>query len=56
MANIQHKTKTFFVDHPNGGYSLWTCGECGQDNLIEETKCDNCAVIDVEWCELGLTD
>ncbi len=47
--------KVFLVRHPKGNYKLWSCPECGQDNLIEEKHCDNCAVIDTEWRELGLT-
>ena len=45
----------FLVQHPKGDYYLWTCEECGQDNLVEEKHCDNCAAIDSEWQELELT-
>lgn len=46
----------YFVEHWKGGYWLWTCPECGQDNLIEEPICDNCQAIEAEWEELGLND
>ena len=48
--------KIFLVHHPKGDYYLWSCPECGQDNLIEEKYCDNCVTIDSEWRDLELND
>jgi uncharacterized OB-fold protein len=52
MENHDHDY--FLVSHPKGDYYLWSCPDCGQDNLREEKYCDNCAAIDSEWLELGL--